>query len=524
MCHASGDRDTATRVVEGLEANGVSCWIAPRDVPPGENYAQAILTAIGECRLLVLVFSSQANRSPHVAREVERAVSRGLAILPLRVEAVHPEGPLEYFVSSAQWVEATDQPLKAGLDELAAAVLERLGMEAPATTANEPEGGPDGGPEGGPEGGFAAAPRDTLRELVARYGTELAEDPRRVRSLLRDIIGEYRLEISALVVAAEEGVGPRLMSSSESLGSATAGRLAAQLQSERALSAEAATWAVEAWAEALDLRLSVPPRPATDQVDVQPDVAAVARTRAATPAPEPVSSSAPVSQREGAPPGGSRWGWIAAAALAVVLVGIIAFALGGGDDTPSAQQTTTTRATTTTELPPTTGDPTITTAPPLATTSTAGPTTTAEPTTTGAPSTTETPTTTIQTGGEPAEPACPGGLGVKTLDFDSRNASTVDDITTESLICIYRVGGEEDWWSLSVYWVEPGENGRFLCSSSDFENPPEDVPWGGMRFSGDTAVRVHYGSTTVTDDEQKVVLRSAATEWLPDVIEAGTQC
>ena len=45
-----------------------------------------------------------------------------------------------------------------------------------------------------------------------------------------------------------------------------------------------------------------------------------------------------------------------------------------------------------------------------------------------------------------------------------------------------------------------------------------------MRFSGDTAVRVHYGSTTVTDDEQKVVLRSAATEWLPDVIEAGTQC
>ncbi len=95
ICHGSGDRDTATAVVAGLEARGVACWIAPRDVPPGANYAQAILTGIGACELLVLVFSAHANRSPHVAREIERAVSRGLPILPLRIEPVEPEGPLE---------------------------------------------------------------------------------------------------------------------------------------------------------------------------------------------------------------------------------------------------------------------------------------------------------------------------------------------------------------------------------------------------------------------------------------------
>ena len=100
ISYSSKDKPTADAVCATLESRGIRCWIAPRDVVPGEEYAAALVNALRESRLMVLVFSSGANQSKHVLREVERAVSMGLPVVPLRIENVRPSAAMEYYIAS----------------------------------------------------------------------------------------------------------------------------------------------------------------------------------------------------------------------------------------------------------------------------------------------------------------------------------------------------------------------------------------------------------------------------------------
>src|SRR3954454_3958966 len=106
ISHSSADRAIAERLCTYLEQNGVLCWMAPRDVMPGKNYGAAIVDAIDECEVFVLVLSSASNGSGQVVREVERAASTNSVIIPLRVEAILPSKDLEFYVSSTHWLDA----------------------------------------------------------------------------------------------------------------------------------------------------------------------------------------------------------------------------------------------------------------------------------------------------------------------------------------------------------------------------------------------------------------------------------
>jgi hypothetical protein len=72
----SQDAETANTVCRELESHGISCWIAPRDVKSGAQYADAIVRAIKESKALVLVMSASAVGSSHVGKEIERASSK----------------------------------------------------------------------------------------------------------------------------------------------------------------------------------------------------------------------------------------------------------------------------------------------------------------------------------------------------------------------------------------------------------------------------------------------------------------
>jgi hypothetical protein len=122
VSYASPDRDLAFRIADFLERDGITCWIAPRDVPPGVEYGAAILDGIENCRALVLVLSEHSNDSQFVRKEVERAVSKTKAVLPVRVREVVPSGSLEFFISSAQWVDAWRSPMEQHLAQLAVAI------------------------------------------------------------------------------------------------------------------------------------------------------------------------------------------------------------------------------------------------------------------------------------------------------------------------------------------------------------------------------------------------------------------
>ena len=110
ISYSQPDRDCASELVAQLEAGGVGCWIAPRDIAPAADWAAAIIEAISTARIMVLVFSASSNASPQVRREVERAVHKQLRILPFRIENVQPSQSLEYFLSAAHWLDAFPPP------------------------------------------------------------------------------------------------------------------------------------------------------------------------------------------------------------------------------------------------------------------------------------------------------------------------------------------------------------------------------------------------------------------------------
>ena len=122
ISYASADRVVANAVCGALEREGVRCWIAPRDVTPGELYAANIVHAIDTTPVVVLVLSQHAADSAHVLREVERASSKRHPILSFRIDqAPLPDG-LEYFLNTSQWLDASATGVDRALPKLVDAV------------------------------------------------------------------------------------------------------------------------------------------------------------------------------------------------------------------------------------------------------------------------------------------------------------------------------------------------------------------------------------------------------------------
>ena len=144
ISYSHHDKSAADAVCAKLEQHGIRCWIAPRDVEPGAEWAGSIIRAISNTKIMVLVFSKSANDSPQIRKEVERAVNKGVIVIPLRIEDVVPTESLEYFMSNVHWLDALTPPLEKHLDHLAGTVkivLERVETRdepAPHPPVHEP--------------------------------------------------------------------------------------------------------------------------------------------------------------------------------------------------------------------------------------------------------------------------------------------------------------------------------------------------------------------------------------------------
>ncbi len=115
LSHASPDKETAGRLCRLIEEQGVGCWIAPRDVMPGDDYAESIVRAIEGTSLTVLLLSSHSNSSIHVKNEIERATSERRRVVPVRLDNIVPDRSLELHLARTQWVDAG----RLGLDQVA---------------------------------------------------------------------------------------------------------------------------------------------------------------------------------------------------------------------------------------------------------------------------------------------------------------------------------------------------------------------------------------------------------------------
>jgi uncharacterized RDD family membrane protein YckC len=143
ISYATIDKPIADAVCAKLEERGIRCWIAPRDILAGMDYAEAIISAIDSAKLMVLIFSSHANASKHVMREAERAVHDGYPIIPVRIEDVQPTLSLQYYISAQHWLDALTPPLEQHILKLAETVSVLLGKPIPPPTQETPPQPPE---------------------------------------------------------------------------------------------------------------------------------------------------------------------------------------------------------------------------------------------------------------------------------------------------------------------------------------------------------------------------------------------
>ena len=128
ISYAAGDKQIADSICSYLEKNKIICWIAPRDIAPGEIYASALIHAIDSVRIVVIVFSHHSDSSAHVRTEIQRAFNQGKFIIPFRVEKVKPSDELQYFISGRQWLDAFPPPLDTHLSRLLNVIKTQLSV------------------------------------------------------------------------------------------------------------------------------------------------------------------------------------------------------------------------------------------------------------------------------------------------------------------------------------------------------------------------------------------------------------
>jgi hypothetical protein len=147
ITYSSRDKSVADAACATLESKHIRCWIAPRDVLPGTEWAEAIVDAIDGSRVLVLILSSNSNSSPQVIREVGRAASNGIPIVPFRIDDVSLSKAMEFFVSAHHWLDAQTPTLEKHLERLADTVHQLLVQQDEVTEETEELPVPTGKPE-----------------------------------------------------------------------------------------------------------------------------------------------------------------------------------------------------------------------------------------------------------------------------------------------------------------------------------------------------------------------------------------
>lgn len=125
ISYSSKEKNIADAVCHKLEESGIKCWIAPRDIRPGSSYAKDIILGIEHSEIFLLIFSDKSQKSIWVKKEVERALSKGLTIIPFRIEEILPNEEMEFYISSAHWLDAFTPPIENHINDLVSIIAEK---------------------------------------------------------------------------------------------------------------------------------------------------------------------------------------------------------------------------------------------------------------------------------------------------------------------------------------------------------------------------------------------------------------
>lgn len=133
ISHGSENSDEANALCAFIEAKGVKCWIAPRDVRPGIDYSEELQSAIEDAAAFVVLVTDHANKSPYVRAETEMAFSCHKPIFPVRHEDIKPAAGLALFLKIRHWTNAFGTQRDQAMERLALELQTVVGVSIPPT-------------------------------------------------------------------------------------------------------------------------------------------------------------------------------------------------------------------------------------------------------------------------------------------------------------------------------------------------------------------------------------------------------
>ena len=141
ISYSTKDTEIAFALLETFESYGLDCWIAPRNIPKGAQWAEEIDKAIQNARVFVVIVSSHSVESRQVPKEIALAVSSCESIFPFRIDDTGLQGTFRYYLSDYQFTDATSDA-KQKMIELAEIICSSLGKPIPEikpVSEEEPE-------------------------------------------------------------------------------------------------------------------------------------------------------------------------------------------------------------------------------------------------------------------------------------------------------------------------------------------------------------------------------------------------
>ena len=111
------DRASADQLYALLIARGVAAWYDAL-IPPGADFRDTIVAAIGQAKVMVILLSSAALESDELKKELAVADQEDVPLLAARLENVKPRAAFAYELARGNWFDVFSDP-KTRLPELA---------------------------------------------------------------------------------------------------------------------------------------------------------------------------------------------------------------------------------------------------------------------------------------------------------------------------------------------------------------------------------------------------------------------
>jgi hypothetical protein len=145
---------------------------------------------------MVVIFSSSANSSKQIQREVQRAFEREVPVVPFRIENVAPEKSLAYYMGPVHWLDALTPPLEQHLQKLVVSLKPFAQINVLGEKDNEERSPRDAEAD-------KSAEIDRLRPAdLAACAADLMRDWRCLDRLSRYLVRIYALEAGFIKTAA----------------------------------------------------------------------------------------------------------------------------------------------------------------------------------------------------------------------------------------------------------------------------------------------------------------------------------